>query len=223
MKYDPRKHHRRSIRLKGYDYSQPGGYYITIVTQNRKSLFGDVVDGKMVLNTFGRIIAYHWQKLPIHFKHIKLDVYQIMPNHLHGIIIITDNVDDDHGRDRGHVGAKHSSKIHLEYSGFSCRNALPLQHPQQPPHPPQHPTRPNGTQRGSLSAIMQNFLSVTTRKINRIRKTPGQKLWQRNFWEHIIRNENDLNRIRAYIQNNPSKWQSDRTNPFRSRNNDPAS
>ena len=90
MKYDPENHHRRSIRLKGYDYSLPGGYYVTLVAQNRECLFGDIENGKMVLNGYGKIIEYYWQKIPQHFKHIKLDVYQIMPNHLHGIIIITD-------------------------------------------------------------------------------------------------------------------------------------
>ncbi len=252
MKYDPQRHHRRSIRLKGYDYTQPGGYYVTIVTQDRACLFGEVVDGKMVLNTFGRIIDYHWQKLPKHFKHIKLDVYQIMPNHLHGIIIITDHMDtkcagdtgdtenagnmvdgrDDDGRDVGggdvdgrdyggrdvdgrdydghDAGAKHSGQNISNTQDEFFKNALPLYSSKQ-----QSRARPRGTQPGSLGAIMQNFQSITTRKINRIRKTPGKKLWQRNYWENIIRNENALNRIRKYIINNPSQWQSDKKNPYR--------
>ena len=191
MKYDPEKHHRHSIRLKGYDYSQPGGYVVTIVTQNRECLFGDVADGKMVLNGFGEIIEYYWQRLPQHFKHIKLDVFQIMPNHLHGIIIITDP----------NVGAMHSRNEIVNQNRKSIRNASPLQ------------KRPHGTQPGSLPAIVQNFESVTTRKINHIRKTPGQKLWQRNYWEHIIRDDNDFNRICEYIINNPLQWESDDENP----------
>ncbi len=190
MIFDPQKHHRRSIRLKGYDYSQQGGYYVTIVTQYRECLFGNIIDGNMALNTFGRIIEYHWQKLPVHFKHIKLDVYQIMPNHLHGIIFIVES-----------VGAMHSEENISKEQKKLRENASPL--------------RPHGTKPGSLSAIMQNFQSVTTRKINRIRKTPGLKLWQRNFWEHIIRNENDLNRIREYITNNPLQWALDNENPYR--------
>ena len=191
MKYDPEKHHRRSIRLKGYDYTQPGGYYVTIVTQNRECLFGDVADGKMVLNGIGEIIEYYWQKIPQHFNHTNLGVFQIMPNHLHGIIMITDYA----------VGAMHSRNENVHFKNNSIRNASPQQ------------TRPHGTQPGSLAAIVQNFESVTTRKINHIRKTPGQKLWQRNYWEHIIRNENDLNRICEYIINNPLQWESDDENP----------
>jgi len=86
--YDPKKHHRRSIRLKGYDYSQPGWYFVTIVIQNREMLLGDVVDGEMIFNVFGKTINYQWQKLPEHFKNIRPDEYQTMPNHFHGIIHI---------------------------------------------------------------------------------------------------------------------------------------
>ncbi len=152
MKYVPEKHHRRSIRLKAYDYTQPGGYYVTIVTQNRECLFGEITNGKMVLNGFGKIIEYFWQKIPQHFKHTKLDVFQIMPNHLHGIIIITDYA----------VGAMHSNnkidkinqvvpknaspqQMHshneiVNFNNKSMRNASPQQ------------KRPHGTQPGSLAA-----------------------------------------------------------------------
>ncbi|NOX88910.1 MAG: transposase [Calditrichaeota bacterium] len=181
MKYNPQKHHRRSIRLKGYDYSQPGSYFITICTQNREMLFGDVADGRMILNTIGKIIDYHWQRLPQHFKNIELDEYQIMPNHFHGIIRI--------------VGAMHSAWGIRTQRNNATENASPL---------------PHGTKPGSLGAIMQNFQSITTRKINKIRKTPGVRIWQRNYWEHIIRNEQELNRIRQYIIENPLKWQDDK-------------
>ncbi len=186
MKYNPEKHHRRSIRLKGYDYSQPGWYFVTVVTQNREMLFGVVVNDKMVLDLFGKIIDYHWRKLPRHFKNIVLDEYQIMPNHFHGIIHI--------------VGAMHSDLDNQKNNEKFNGNASPLSQPR----------RPHGTVPGSLGAIMQNFQSVTTRKINRIRKTPGARLWQRNYWEHIIRNETELNRIRNYIINNPQNWDEDR-------------
>ena len=186
MKYDTEKHHRRSIRLKNYDYSQAGIYYITIVTQNRECLFGDVVNGEMIINTFGRIIEYHWQKLPSHFKNIKLDYFQIMPNHFHGIIVIMDD-----------AGAIHSVENKLQNENDSVGDE----------------SLPHGTQPGSLAAIMQNIQSVTARKINKIKKIQGQKLWQRNYWEHIIRNEQDLNRIRKYIMENPLKWELDDENP----------
>ena len=203
MNYDPQKHRRRSIRLRGYDYTQPGGYFVTIVTQNRERLFGEVVNGKMVLNTFGQIIDYQWQRLPQHFGHIRLDAYQIMPDHFHGIIIITKKAGSEQGNDARDTGDGDGSG--------TTRNRQAQRRIQ--PHPD---TRLNGTAPGSLGAIMQNFQSVTTRKINRIRKTPGQKLWLRNYWEHIIRDENDLNRIRKYIINNPLHWHLKQT-PYRRR------
>jgi REP element-mobilizing transposase RayT len=206
MKYNPDKHHRRSIRLKGYDYSQPGAYYVTIVVQNRECLFGDVNDGKMKLNTFGQIMEYHWLKIPQHFPFVKLDVYQFMPNHLHGIIIITDHTGakyagNDHAN--GDVRAKHFRHNHAEKLENIAENASPLR-----PYP-----RPHGTKPDSLSAIVQNFESVTSRIINRIRKTPGIRLWQRNYWERIIRNKNELNKIRKYIRDNPINWETDDNNP----------
>ncbi|HPG39225.1 MAG TPA: transposase [bacterium] len=202
MKYNPEQHHRHSIRLQGYDYTQPGGYFITLVTQNRECLFGDIDDGKMVLNGFGKIIDSHWQKIPSHFKYVELDVFQIMPNHIHGIIIITEN----------EGGAKHSDtqianiciKPALNASSIqsiSVTNTSSIQYQQ-----------PHGAQPGSLAAIIQNFTSVTSRKINHIRNTPGRKLWQRNYWEHIIRDDNDLNHIREYIVNNPLGWGTDEEN-----------
>jgi hypothetical protein len=106
MKYNPDKHHRRSIRLTNYDYTQPGWYFVTIVAQNREMLFGDITNNKMILNDFGRIVNYHWEKLPIHFNNINLDEFQIMPNHIHGIIQI--------------VGAKHS----LENDDVNIENCV---------------------------------------------------------------------------------------------------
>jgi len=86
--YDPQRHHRRSIRLRGYDYTQPGAYYVTIVTQERECLFGEVVDGKMRLNRAGQVARREWERLPCRFPHIRLDAFIVMPNHIHGIIII---------------------------------------------------------------------------------------------------------------------------------------
>ncbi|MBW2091174.1 MAG: transposase, partial [Deltaproteobacteria bacterium] len=90
MKHDPRKHHRRSIRLEGYDYSRPGAYYVTIVTRNRECLFGEVVDGKMVLNDAGEIVRDEWMKTAEIRPEIHLDEFIVMPNHVHGIIFIVD-------------------------------------------------------------------------------------------------------------------------------------
>ncbi|MBN2411513.1 transposase [candidate division KSB1 bacterium] len=212
MKNNPENHRRRSIRLKGYDYTRPGGYYVTLVTQNRECLFGDIKNGKMVLNVFGKIVDYYWQNIPRNFKHTRLGVFQIMPNHLHGIIIIKDFP----------RGAMHSRNEIVYFKNYSIRNASPqrtysddenlyLKNNSIKNTTPQR-TRPHGTQPGSLGAILQNFQSVTTRKINHIRKTPGQRLWQRNYWEHIIRDEKDFDRIYEYIINNPLQWESDNEN-----------
>jgi putative transposase len=189
--------HRRSIRLKGYDYTQAGAYFVTICTHNRECRFGEVVDGKITLNTFGKIVDHQWRQIPRFFPNTALDEFFAMPNHFHGIVMIT--ADDDI------VGAKHPrSRIWMDLSEGN-RGCFAPTGPSE---------RPHGTIQGSLAAIIQNFISITTRKINRIRKTPDQKLWQRNYFEHIIRNENELNRIREYIQNNPLKWAEDRNNPI---------
>jgi len=156
-------------------------------------LFGDVVDGKMVLNTFGKIIDYHWKKLPHHFRNIELDGSQIMPNHFHGIIHIIKTIDGDEN-----VGAMHLDQNNFNKIEKPDLNASPLLQ------------KPHGAKPGSLGAIMQNYQSITSRKINKIRKTPGMRLWQRNYYERIIRDEPELNRIRKYIIDNPMKWEYDK-------------
>ncbi len=175
MRYNPDKHRRRSIRLKEYDYSKPARFFITICTYNRESLFGQIVDGEITLSEIGRIAKSYWGE------------YMIMPNHIHGIILILDSVDS--------VGARYAS---------------PLQSPQIP-----RSARPK-----SLGAIVGSFKSATTKHINQIRKTPGILLWQRNYYEHIIRNKGELNKIREYIINNPLKWELDYDNPIRKKDNE---
>ena len=172
MKYDPKKHHRRSIRLKGYDYCQVGAYFVTIVTQDRVCLFGAVVDGEMRLNDAGRMVAQCWQQIPAHFPHVELDEFVMMPNHVHGIIIV--------------VGARH---------------AVPL------------PERFGKPVSGSLPTIIRSFKSAATKRINELRGTTGTRVWQRNYYEHIIRDEQSWDRIREYIVNNPLQWELDRLNP----------
>jgi len=95
MKFDPRIHHRRSIRLKGYDYRQAGGYFVTMVTQGRDALFGEVVNGEMILNDAGKMIVRWWLELPNKFPNVNVDIFVVMPNHFHGIIFILDNAGND--------------------------------------------------------------------------------------------------------------------------------
>jgi putative transposase len=170
MTYDPAKHHRRSIRLKGYDYAQPGAYFVTICVRERECALGDVVDGGMVLNDLGEIVCESWSWLAEQYPYVTLDEWVVMPNHLHGIIII----DDDDGR------------------GASRRTP---------------------TKRKPLGQLVGAFKTVSTKRINQIHDNAGTLFWQRGFYEHIVRNERELDAIRQYITDNPLKWELDRDNP----------
>jgi REP element-mobilizing transposase RayT len=163
MKYDPQRHHRRSIRLQGYDYSLAGAYYVTIVTHGRKHLFGNIANGKMQLNRFGQIVQSAWYDLPGHYRHVELAAFCIMPNHVHAIIVLTDHAVDGYKR---------------------------------------HP----------LSEIVRAFKSFSARRINALRKMQGLPVWQRNYYEHIIRNEQDYLSKTTYILNNPLNWEADEEN-----------
>lgn len=189
---DGARYHRRSIRLKGYDYTQPGACFVTVVTQNRVCLFGEIVDGRMRLNRLGKIVYEEWFRTARLRPYVELrpDEFIVMPNHIHGIIRIVDIIDDDNV-----VGARRrrapttTSGTTLEQFGR--------------PVP------------GSIPTIIRAFKSATTRRINEWRGTPGARVWQRNYWEHIVRNEKALERIRRYIMTNPARWQMDRENPYR--------
>ena len=172
-----KKHHRKSIRLKNRDYAQNGAYFVTICTDNRKCLFGDIVNNQICLNKLGKIVCNEWIKMPMIRRNIKLDSFVVMPNHFHGVIVLN--------RD---VGA--------------TRRVAPTLH-----------GRPNGPASGSIGAIVGQFKSAVTKRINEIRKTPDTKIWQRNYHEHIVRNGNDLIRVQQYINENPLNWDNDRNNP----------
>ncbi len=182
--------HRRSVRLPDYDYSQPNAYFVTIVTENRRPLLGEIVDGQVHLSAIGKIVEACWHRLSTAFP-IDLDEFVIMPNHLHGIIFIQD-LSIRRGEASGEV----------------------LVDSQDSSHPDASPFRPSGTTRGSLAAILQNFKSISTCRINAFRDTPSNPLWQRNYYEHIIRSEATLASIRAYILANPVQWEQDPENPI---------
>ncbi len=201
MPYDPQKHHRRSIRLKGYDYRHPGAYFITLVTQDRACLFGEIVDGEMRLNEAGEMIQAVWDELSVFYAGVQTDAFVVMPNHMHGIIILTGQP----------VGAG------------------PRTCPDEPGQPvgagprtcPDEPGQPQGIARTlSLPDVVHRFKTLTTKRYANGVKTLGWppfrgRLWQRNYYEHIIRNELSLNRIRQYITENPLRWHLDRENPAR--------
>jgi REP element-mobilizing transposase RayT len=177
-------HHRRSIRLQGYDYTRPGAYFITIVTFEWKNLFGEIVDKQMVLNDTGKIAASEWQRLAIRFPFIELNSFVVMPNHLHGIIVIRD------------VGARGESSI---------------------PNSLIKPRAPTGEQfgapvPGSIPTIIRSYKSSVTQRFQLLRGSDSGKLWQRNYYEHIIRDNEEWERIRGYIQNNPLNWKTDSEN-----------
>jgi putative transposase len=160
--------HRHSIRLKGYDYSSPGAYFVTMLAFNRACIFGEVVDGKMILNKFGGIVAQTWEWLSEQYPYIRVDPYIVMPNHFHGILQIIE-LDDE------------------------CRGG----------------SRPAPTPIKNLGQLIGAFKTVSANKINQFRNTSGSPVWQRNYYEHVIRNEIELNDIAGYILTNPESWAHD--------------
>jgi REP element-mobilizing transposase RayT len=177
MKYDPEVHHRRSIRLKNYDYSHSGAYFVTVCTHNRECLLGEITDSEMVVNEYGTIVSKSWEWLGVQYDHVELDAWMIMPNHMHGIIVINHD---------------------------SCRGGSR--------------TAPTATvpmmKRKPVGRLIGAFKTVSTKQINQIRNTPGISVWQRNYYEHIIRDEKSLENIRNYIINNPAQWEEDENNPL---------
>ena len=197
---DPQIHHppfgppqgRHSIRLKGYDYSQVGAYFVTVVTQRRVPLFGDVLMGEMRLNRYGEIVHAAWVDLPRHYRHVELGAFIVMPNHVHGIIILNDT-----GRGGSIPGQPPVT------SGMTSGTASVSESAE---------TRPYGKRR-ALPEIVRAFKSVSARHINLLRHTEGMSVWQRNYYDHIIRNQQDLELTWLYIESNPSQWITDDENP----------
>ena len=177
MTFNPEIHHRHSIRLQGYDYSQTGAYFITICTHDRDCLFGFINDDEITKNEYGVIVEREWIKTSAMRLNIELDEFTIMPNHLHGIIIITECKDTMQCR-----GTMHRAPT-VEQFGKPTSNTIP--------------------------AIIRGFKSAVTKQINEMRQTPGVPVWQRNYFEHIIRDEKELHRIREYIVANPANWKND--------------
>ena len=175
MKCNPDIHHRKSIRLRGYDYSQAGLYFITVCTHSCLRLFGEIIDGEMVLNECGQIAVDEWIKTSVLRPNVKLDEFVIMPNHIHGIINIRN---DTHGR-----GV-------LQYA------------------PTKTPKFKSPSQ--TIGAIIRGYKSSVTKQINMLREMSGVPVWQRNYYEHIIRDEKSYHKISEYIINNPIHWQDDK-------------
>ena len=163
---------RKSHRLPEYDYSNTGYYFVTICIRDRKCILGNITNDTVQLNDAGKIIEDMWQELPVRFLNIELGEFVVMPNHIHGIIMIMDQIKD--------VGAT---------SG-----------------------RPR-TRSITLGSIMGYFKHQSAKRINILHNTLGRSLWQRSFYDHVIRNDMDLLRVQEYISNNPLQWSLDEENP----------
>ena len=172
-RYDPDRHHRRSVRLRGWGYAGPGAYFVTVCTMQRQYLFGEVVAGEMRFNAFGRLVDTVWQRLVQQMPRVDLDAFQVMPNHVHAIFRILD--------------------VELSERSVDPQLAQPSRHLA-------------GHELGELGALIGNLKAVCTRRINRMRHSHGAPVWQRNYWEHIIRDEGEYARIRDYILTNPAHW-----------------
>lgn len=200
MKYDPTKHHRRSIRLKNYDYSGAGFYFVTICTQHHGLRFGDVVNNHLKLNEAGAMVQSVWLEVPTRFSNVELDEFVVMPNHFHGILIIND-VGAQSGQPQS--GQPQGLPLHDEPVGAGLVLVQDVPAPNTP---------------ARLGDIVGAFKSMTTHQYIQSVKNDGwppfdRRLWQRNYWEHIIRTETALHQIREYVQNNPARWAEDQLHP----------
>jgi len=171
-------YHRRSIRRGNYDYSLAGAYFVTICIKNRECLLGKISNNKVHLTSSGDIVKKFWEEIPGHFEDVRLDRFVIMPNHLHGIIVIQRKP----SKGTGFISSEDDS------------------------HPKRRPL--------DLGQIVAYFKYQSTKIINEINKTPGSPLWQRNYFEHIIHDKEEMRKCRKYINENPLNWHKDKENPI---------
>ena len=192
MKFNPAIHQRHSTRLAGYDYSTAGFYFVTICVQNHECLLGEIVEGRVVLNDGGRMVDHWWKELPQRFLNVTLDTFVVMPNHFHGIIILQPT-----------VGAPLAAPSYRQnkITDQGAASSAPTDK--------------------TLGDAIRAFKSISAIGVNRIIDRSGQPLWQRNYYERIIRNEEELLKTRQYIHDNPLQWEFDDENPFNHQNNKP--
>jgi putative transposase len=199
MPYDPAIHHRRSIRLRDYDYAQHGAYYVTICVDQRECLLSRVVGTEIELSDAGRIVAKTWDDLPSRFPTVELDAFVIMPNHVHGILLIIDPPEQP-----GTASSAPTNSLQDVPEFVGAEQALPNNHPHD---------KSDTIERPTLGRIIQAFKSISAIACNRLLERSGVPFWQRNYWEHVIRDDHDLARLRRYIESNPGKWIDDTLNP----------
>ncbi|MBI5060007.1 transposase [candidate division KSB1 bacterium] len=177
------KRYNGTVRLPYLHYSEAGGYAITVVSHDRTPLFGRIEDGQMIASEYGLVVLREWMKSPVLRPGLMLDVFCLMPNHLHGIVILMESEQIAHG---------------TEQIAHGCA-ALPR--------------GPRDRAKRSISSMIAGFKAATTKRINELRGTPGQPVWQPKFYEHVIRNGADLLRQQEYITNNPLQWELDDEHP----------
>jgi REP element-mobilizing transposase RayT len=220
-KYNPKIHHRRSIRYKGYDYSKSGLYFITINCQNNVYRFGDVVNEEMKLNEFGKIAHEEWIKLEDRFPNFELDVFQIMPNHMHGIISLTNNdaVDTIEKLNETTIEKLNETtveklnettveKIKKTPVGAGFTPALSLNQ-----NDLKETARVTTTATATIGDIIGAYKSIVANACLEIYKTRNEtmgKFWQRDYYDIIIRSDESYKRISNYIENNPKNWKKDK-------------
>ncbi len=196
MKYNPEIHHRRSVRLKGYDYAKEGMYFVTICCQDRIHFFGEVKNQEMQLNDFGKIAFEEWEKLPERWPNLALGAYQIMPNHMHGVLLINHpSIPDDL------FTAVHSEYLKERGSSLASRE-IPFSKFQWANRP----------YLGQIIGAYKSIVSTTCLKLHK-ETHPDiwlDKIWQRSFDDRIIRNQEAFDKIADYIIKNPAKWEEDK-------------
>lgn len=197
MPYEPQKHHRRSIRLKGYDYTQAGAYFVTLCIRNRECLLGEIIQGIMHLSPFGRIVGKEWYRTATARRNVELDAFVIMPNHIHGIIILIDT-----NRNPLRATQRYLPVCSPDFIERVAPTAGIMDKPLL-----------KGPLSGSLGAMVGQFKSLSGKRINRLRRTPGVQVWQRDFYDHIIHRSASLHAIQRYIVENPLHWTDDTENP----------
>ncbi len=175
---DRPKPSRRSIRLPQYDYAQAGVYFVTVCCHRHRCILGKIDNFQIHLNWAGRLVAECWLEIPYHFANAVLDAFVVMPNHLHGIVVLN-------------VGAQHAAPLQRQTSTVLRRNVSP----------------------GSLSAIVRSFKSAASKRFHEHKRDLRVPLWQRNYYEHVVRNGEELDAIRRYIWTNAERWAEDKENP----------
>ena len=211
---------RRSLRLKGYDYSQAGAYFVTICAHDKKCLFGEVMNGEMRINELGIVLVEEWEYSAKIRAEVELGPYVVMPNHFHGIIFI---VEPDRSPlpnqsvmaplrrgDRRVARSGPAAASGPQFDRGTEGDPRPLGHPSSG-DPPVAPTR--GPQPGSVGAMVAGFKAAVTKRIDSLRPLPRFQVWQRNYYDHVIRDEDDCTRIIEYITTNPQRWAEDSLHP----------